>query len=307
MYLGGTDLWALHELAFNVVDNSVNLAKRGRCSQLWVTLLEGRTVVIRDDGPGIPVAIHEAVGRPIAELVFTRATGKFDEERNQFMDTFFGVGLSVVNALSANLQVEIRRDGYVWEQHFKAGVPASDLIKGRAMAPQETAGTTLTFTPDFTIFEPNDFQVAILGERLQDLAFLTPGLTITLRDERTRPTALERTFYAENGLVSCVDYLRGDALAVNRPIRGQSDSQVRLPGENPRSIHVEWVCQYTTVQANLEESFASRFKLHKGRAHMYGLRDALVDFVNRYACDTGALVPGDPKLAHEEIRWGSYR
>ncbi len=306
MYLGhgGTDLWALHTLLYNVVDNAVNLAQRGCCSQLWVTLLEGNTVVVKDDGPGIPVAMHEATGRSIAELVFTKAAGKYVEERNQFVNTLFGTGLPVVNALSANLLVEIKRDGCVWQQQFKVGSPVSDLTKTRAMAPQEERGTTLTFTPDFTIFEPNDFEFAILAERLQDLSFLANGLTITLRDERNPTTPRERSFCAANGLRSYVDYLRGDALAVNRPIEGQRDVEVRLKGANLRTIHIEWVCQYSTALANLEESFASCFKLLKGRAHMYGLRDAFVDFINRYAYDTGALVPGDPKLSHDEIRRG---
>ncbi len=303
LYLGGTDLWALHDLLYHVVDNAVDQAQLGRCSQIRVTLFPGNTVAVKDDGPGIPVAEYEETGRPFAELVFTKAAGRWDAARHKFIQTFLGVGLPTVNALSATLRVEIARDGYVWQQDFQAGYPVSELTKTRAMFAGEATGTTITFTPDFTIFEPNDFRLDMLSERFRDLAFLVSGVAITLRDERL-PTPHENTFQAEDGLASYVDYLRGDYLPAIRPIRGKHRIEVTLKGENPRTIDIEFACQYSTAPADLEVSFASRFRLLQGRPHMFGLRDALVDFFNRYARQNGLLLPGEPRFSHKEIRTG---
>jgi DNA gyrase subunit B len=304
LWLGGADSWALHSLLYIIVDNSVDQSQLGRCSHCKVVLHPGNAVSVEDDGPGIPVSEYGDTGRSIAELIFTKAAGRFNAERQNFTLTLRGAGLPVVNALSTSVLVEIRRDGYLWQQSFEAGQPVTELRKIRALLPTESTGTAVTFRPDFTIFEQNDFQIEILSERFRDLSFLANHLAITLRDERNPAAPEELTFQAEDGLLSCIDYLRGNFLPVSRPIRGEYDIDLSLTYQRPGPYRIEFVCQYTTALANLEESLASRYKLLKGRPPMYGLRDAFVDFINRFARKSGGLVPGDPKFTYEEIRTG---
>jgi len=301
MYLG-TDLWALHRLVDLAVDNVVTLAERGQCSHLWITLQPGQSIVIRDDGPGIPVETYPAADRPIAELIFTKAAGRYDAAHRAFISSLFATGLSTLNALSAHLSVEIKRDGYVWQQHFAAGRALTDLIRVRALAAGEGTGTILTFAPDFTIMKRNRLQFDILADRLQDLSLLTPGLTITLRDERIDP--VERIFHTPGGLFTWLQ--SADALASVAPILGERE--VEIPFErydNPRrSVRIVWGCQYRTTPEPQALSFAHHARLLPGQPHMFGLRDALMDGFNQYAIRSGLLAADAQRLLPQDIRNG---
>src|SRR5579859_550146 len=184
MYIGSTGERGLHHLVYEVVDNSVDEALAGYCDTIKVTLLSDGGVRVEDDGRGIPVDEHPVEHRPALEVVMTtlHAGGKFDQKSYAVSGGLHGVGVSVVNALSAMLEVEVRRDGYVWSQAFERGDPMGTLIRGAAT--QET-GTTTTFWPDDTIFETTEWSFETLSRRLQEMAFLNKNLAISLTDLRS--------------------------------------------------------------------------------------------------------------------------
>ncbi len=186
MYIGSTGVRGLHHLVYEVVDNSVDEALAGFCSRVDVTIHPDSSVTVVDDGRGIPVALHEKEKRPALEVVLTmlHAGGKFgDGGGYKVSGGLHGVGVSVVNALSETLWVEVRRDGHVWTQEYDRGTPRYDLKKGEKTKTKAT-GTTITFLPDAEIFETLDFEFEILEQRLRETAFLTRGLRITITDER---------------------------------------------------------------------------------------------------------------------------
>jgi DNA gyrase subunit B len=300
MYLsGGTDLWAMHYLLDEVINNGVDQAQLGNCTHLRIVLQSENTVTVRDEGPGIPIAIYEDSGRSILELIFTKGYGKFDARTQKFISTLFGVGLPVVNALSALLQVQVARDGFLWQQEYRSGKPQSPLKQVRPLAVGESTGTTITFTPDFTVFEPNVFQFSLVEERCRDLAYLADGLSIILRDERFDPIQ-EMTFYSEKGLLDCIDYLRGSNSPVHQSIQIKHDIEFKQRFERTSIIQIELAAQYVTTALPVEESFASRFKLRRGQSYMYWLQSAFLDFMNKYSYERGLLVKGDSPLTRQE-------
>src|SRR5438128_2311045 len=204
MYIGSTGVRGLHHLVYEVVDNSVDEALAGFCSRVDVTIHPDNSVTVVDDGSGIPVALQEQEGRPALEVVLTvlHAGGKFgDGGGYKVSGGLHGVGVSVVNALSEQLDVEVRRDGYVWTQSYERGAPG-ELKRGEAT--KET-GTTITFLPDADIFETLEFEFPTLEERMRETAFLTRGLHLKLIDERAEGHRAE--FRYEGGIVDFVGYL----------------------------------------------------------------------------------------------------
>ena len=187
MYIGSTGVLGLHHLVYEVVDNSVDEALAGYCDAVTVTIHPDNSVTVVDDGRGIPVAVMEKEGRPAVEVVLTvlHAGGKFGEGGGyKVSGGLHGVGVSVVNALSERLQVEIRRDGHVFTQEYARGVPETELLKGEKLPARAPTGTTVTFLPDADIFETLEFDFLTLEERLRETAFLTRGLKISIVDER---------------------------------------------------------------------------------------------------------------------------
>ncbi|MDW8227071.1 MAG: ATP-binding protein, partial [Anaerolineales bacterium] len=188
MYVGGTDARALHHLIYEVVDNSIDEALAGRCDTIVVTLYDDNYVSVADNGGGIPVGPNKELGISTLQVVMTKigAGGKFDSGAYKVSGGLHGVGVSAVNALSAHLRAEVKRDGYLFCQEYQAGVPLGPVERVRPLEPGETSGTIITFRPDFTVMEPNEFSYQVLAERFRQMAFVTRRVTITLRDLRVK-------------------------------------------------------------------------------------------------------------------------
>ena len=233
MYIGSTGERGLHHLVYEVVDNSVDEALAGHCDAVTVTIHPDNSVTVADDGRGIPVATMAKEQRPAVEVVLTvlHAGGKFgDGGGYKVSGGLHGVGVSVVNALSERLDVEVRRDGFhVFRQSYERGKPQADLVRGE---PTEETGTTITFLPDAEIFESLDFDFKTLEERLRETAFLTRGLRITITDERAEGKPVE--FHYEGGIVDFVSYLNQNKDPIGRKViflRGREHRGRRRGGD----------------------------------------------------------------------------
>jgi DNA gyrase subunit B len=221
MYVGSTDTRGLHHLVYEVVDNAIDEALAGYCDSIGVTIHEDDSVTVSDDGRGIPVDTHAEYDRPAVEVIMTilHAGGKFDNKSYQVSGGLHGVGVSVVNALSERLDVEIKRDGALWRQSFERGEPAGDLERVRDLEDEEDTGTEIRFWPDDDVFEHTNYSYSTLENRLRELAFLNSGVEITLTDERDVETGAagtdaedaaepkQSTFEYEGGIREFVEYL----------------------------------------------------------------------------------------------------
>ena len=293
MYIGSTGVRGLHHLVYEVVDNSVDEALAGHCDQVDVTIHPDNSVTVRDNGRGIPVAMHEKEQRPAVEVVLTvlHAGGKFGDGGYKVSGGLHGVGVSVVNALSERLRVEVRRDGFEWTQEYVRGAPQHDLRKGE---PATDTGTTVTFLPDAEIFEATEYDYATLQQRLRETAFLTRGLRIALTDERGEGQS--DTFHYEGGIEDFVTYLNGMKEPLHdRVIFFEADGE-----EGAVEIAMQW---NGTYQESIF-SFANNINTHEGGAHLSGFRSALTRTLNRYARDKGHLKEKDDILSGEDVREG---
>jgi DNA gyrase subunit B len=299
MYVGGTDARALHHLIYEVVDNAIDEALAGRCDHILVTLHDDNAVSVTDNGVGIPVGINKKENMSTLELVMTRvgAGGKFDNSAYKVSGGLHGVGVSAVNALSAELRAEVFRDGYVWEQIYHAGVRATDVRKVRKLDDGEPTGTRITFVPDFTVMEPNEFSYATLAQRFREMAFVTRRVTITLRDERIKPIPREATFYFEGGLHSFVRYLNRNRKALHDPVYIERDVEITPEGKESFTIGVEIAFQYADTATVTELAFANTINTPDGGTHLTGLRSAITSVINRYARKAGYLKDKDPNFS----------
>ncbi len=294
MYIGSTGERGLHHLVYEVVDNSVDEALAGYCDTINVTLLSDGGVRVQDDGRGIPVDEHPVEHRPALEVVMTtlHAGGKFDQKSYAVSGGLHGVGVSVVNALSMMLEVEVRRDGYVWSQAFERGDPMGPLIRGTAT---EETGTTTTFWPDGDIFETNDWSFETLSRRLQETAFLNKNLAISLRDERgDEPRAVEYVY--EGGISDFVRYIN----ASKEPVH----NSVIDFGEEGDGIAVDIAMQWTAAYTESVHTFANVINTAEGGTHEEGFRAALTAIVNRYAREQKLLREKDDNLTGDDVREG---
>src|SRR5262245_57127832 len=295
MYIGSTGTRGLHHLVYEVVDNSVDEALAGRATQVDVTIHPDNSVTVVDDGAGIPVSVMEKEGRPAVEVVLTvlHAGGKFgDGGGYKVSGGLHGVGVSVVNALSERLHLEIKRDGYVWSQDYERGKPRNDLSKGES---SKEHGTSITFLPDLEIFEEVGFDFETLAERLRETAFLTRGLKIELIDERGETNSV--TFQYEGGIEDFVRHLNSNKDAVHKKVvyfeGGKEEGQVE--------IALQWNSSY---QESIF-SFANNINTHEGGSHLSGFRAALTRTLNAYARNKGLLKEKkDDNLAGEDVREG---
>jgi DNA gyrase subunit B len=297
MYIGSTGVMGLHHLVYEVVDNSVDEALAGFCTKASVTVHPDNSVTVTDDGRGIPVAIMEKEGLPAVQVVLTvlHSGGKFgDGGGYKVSGGLHGVGVSVVNALSEQLHVEIRRDGHVFTQDYVRGAPQSELVKGEKLPAGAATGTTVTFLPDADIFETLDLDFLTLEERLRETAFLTRGLEISIVDERAEGHSA--TFRYEGGIEDFVSYLNENKETVHRKViffSGESE-------EGAAEIAMQWNSSY---QESIH-SFANNINTREGGSHMSGFRSALTRTLNKYARDHGLLKEKEDNLSGEDVREG---
>ncbi|PSP37770.1 DNA topoisomerase (ATP-hydrolyzing) subunit B [Halobacteriales archaeon QH_7_65_31] len=295
MYIGSTDDRGLHHLVYEVVDNSIDEALAGHCDTIEVTLHEDSSVSVSDDGRGIPVDMHSEYDRPALEVIMTvlHAGGKFDNKSYQVSGGLHGVGVSVVNALSQWLDVEVKRDGYVYEHGFDHGEPKGDLRELRPMDEGEETGTTIQFWPDTEIFETTTYDFSTLETRLRELAFLNPGVEIALIDEREDA---ETRFQYEGGIREFVAYLNETRTPLHEEI-------VYLDGTED-DIQVEIALHATDGVQGSIHAFANNINTREGGTHMTGFKTALTRVINEYAASHGMGTDLDGNLTGEDIREG---
>jgi DNA gyrase subunit B len=317
MYIGSTGERGLHHLVQEVVDNSVDEALAGYADNIEVTLLADGGVRVEDNGRGIPVDEHPVEKRPALEVVLTtlHAGGKFDGKSYAVSGGLHGVGVSVVNALSSRLDVEVRRDGYVWTQSYERGAPVAPLDIGEATS--ETGNMT-TFWPDASIFETTEWDFETLSRRLQEMAFLNRGLRISLTDERPRAVAADEadvdagpgaagggapvgkprtvTYQYAGGISDFVRYLNASKEPVHGSVIDFADEQPGMAVE----IAMQWNASYTPSV----HTFANTINTAEGGTHEEGFRAALTTVVNKYARDQKILREKDDNLTGEDVREG---
>src|SRR5215472_10926640 len=313
MYIGSTGERGLHHLVYEVVDNSVDEALAGFASDIQVTLLADGGVRVKDDGRGIPVDEHPVEHRPAVEVVLTtlHAGGKFGGDSYAVSGGLHGVGVSVVNALSGRLEVEVRRDGYVWSQAYERGDTVTELVRGEQTA---ATGTTTTFWADESIFETTDWDFETLSRRLQETAFLNRGLRISLTDERPQKISEDdedadpaaggslvgkaRTVVYEypGGIADFVRYLNAPKEPVHNSVIEFADETEGMSLE----VAMQWNASYTESV----HTFANVINTAEGGTHEEGFRAALTSVVNRYARDQKLLKEKEPNLTGEDVREG---
>jgi DNA gyrase subunit B len=307
MYIGSTGERGLHHLVWEVVDNAVDEAMAGHATTVEVTLLADGGVRVVDDGRGIPVDMHPVEKRPAVELVLTtlHAGGKFDGESYAVSGGLHGVGVSVVNALSKVLEVEIKRDGYVWTQRYENTQPAHPLRRGE---PTDETGTTVTYWADDTIFETVEYNAETVARRLQEMAFLNKGLTIVLRDERVADEdtvedasgevarVKDRTYHYPGGLEDFVKHINHTREPIHKSV-----ISFEAKGEG---VEVEVAMQWNTGYSESVFTFANTINTAEGGTHEEGFRAALTRVVNVYARDKKMLKEKDTNLTGDDIREG---
>jgi len=290
MYIGDTGIRGLHHLIFELVDNSIDEVMAGYCNYILVELKKDGSVVVADNGRGIPVDIHPQAKKPALEVVLTtlHAGGKFSNSIYKISGGLHGVGLSVVNALSSKLEVEVMRDGKIFYQGYEKGKPVMPLtVRGEA----DETGTKIRFYPDSEIFETTKFDYDIVANRLRELAFLNPNVTIELRDERTGKS---NVFKYEGGLLEFIEYLSKGKEILHEPI------YMRREEEN---LIVEIVMQYNSGYDELILSYANNIHTIEGGTHVTGFRTALTRVVNNFARNWG-LWKENESLSGDDVREG---
>ncbi|MEC3995659.1 DNA topoisomerase (ATP-hydrolyzing) subunit B [Actinacidiphila sp. DG2A-62] len=303
MYIGSTGERGLHHLVQEVVDNSVDEAMAGHADTIDVTILPDGGVRVVDNGRGIPVGIVPSEGKPAVEVVLTvlHAGGKFGGGGYAVSGGLHGVGVSVVNALSTRVAVEVRTDGYRWTQDYKLGVPTAPLARNE---PTEETGTSVTFWADPDVFETTDYSFETLTRRFQEMAFLNKGLKISLTDERPdhvdeEGKPLSATYHYEGGIVDFVTYLNSRKGELVHPTVIDIEAE-----DKERLLSVEVAMQWNTQYSEGVYSFANTIHTHEGGTHEEGFRAALTGLVNRYAREKKLLREKDDNLTGEDIREG---
>ena len=298
MYIGSTGLRGLHHLVYEVVDNSVDEALAGFASRVDVTIHPDESVTVKDNGRGIPVGLMEKENRPAVEVVLTvlHAGGKFGEGGGyKVSGGLHGVGVSVVNALSETLKVEIDRDGHTWTQEYDRGAPRYPLVKGDPLPKGAPTGTSITWMPDAEIFESLEHDFQVLEQRLRETAYLTRGLRITLTDERGE-SRKHVEFHFEGGIEDFVSYLNENKEPLGKKV-------IFFEGDSDEGM-VEVAMQWNGTYQESVHSFANNINTHEGGSHLSGFRAALTRTVNAWAKARGELKEKDPNLSGEDVREG---
>lgn len=295
MYIGSTNAKGLHHLVWEIVDNSIDEALAGYCTDITVQIEKDNSITVKDNGRGIPVGIHEKMGRPAVEVIMTvlHAGGKFDGSGYKVSGGLHGVGASVVNALSTTLDVTVYRDGKIHYQQFKRGVPVGDL---EVIGETDVTGTTTHFVPDPEIFtETIEFDYDTLANRVRELAFLTKGVNIIIEDLREGKERRNEYCY-EGGIKSYVEHL-------NRSKEVVHEEPVYIEGEKD-GITVEVALQYNDSYTSNIYSFANNINTYEGGTHEAGFKTGLTRVINDYARKNGVFKDGDANLSGEDVREG---
>ncbi|OCA81215.1 DNA topoisomerase (ATP-hydrolyzing) subunit B [Pradoshia sp. D12] len=294
MYIGSTSSRGLHHLVWEIVDNSIDEALAGYCDEINVFINKDNSITVKDNGRGIPVGIHEKVGRPAVEVIMTtlHAGGKFGGGGYKVSGGLHGVGASVVNALSTELSVQVEREGKIHLQRFERGTPKGEL---EILGESDRTGTTITFKPDGEIFtETLIYEYEILAVRLRELAFLNRGIKITIKDERE--DGKENEYYYEGGIKSYVEHL-------NRTREVLHEEPIYVEGAKD-GISVEVALQYNDSFTSNIYSFANNIHTYEGGAHESGFKTALTRVINDYARKYGIFKENDQNLTGEDVREG---
>jgi DNA gyrase subunit B len=298
MYVGGTDTKALHHLVYEIVDNSIDEALAGRCDRIEVTIHDDSSVTVSDNGIGIPVSEHPTEKVSALQVVMTmlHAGGKFDESAYKVSGGLHGVGAAAVNALSDWMEVTVKRDGGVFQQRYERGIPFGPVEKIKKVPRNDkTTGTTTTYKYDKTIFTDGvDYKYETLLNRFREMAFVTRGVFITLRDERPALNR-EMSFYFEGGLKSFVRYVNRNRKVLHDPIYSQKEVD---------QVEVEVAIQYTDGIATSEFAFANTIHTPDGGTHLTGLRTAITRVINNYARKNNFLKEKDNNFTSDDTREG---
>ncbi|MFO7154286.1 MAG: DNA topoisomerase (ATP-hydrolyzing) subunit B [Caldicoprobacter oshimai] len=306
MYIGSTGQRGLHHLLWEIVDNAIDEAANGFATRISVTIHEDNSVTVEDDGRGIPVDIHPALGIPGVQVVFTHlhAGGKFNNENYRFSGGLHGVGASVVNALSRWLEVEVKRDGKLYRQRFESvyDPQLKKVVAGKPVTPLEVigsatgTGTKVRFLPDDRIFEDVRMNADIVSRRLKELAYLNGGVTIEFYDERIKDAGSRRTFCYNGGIVDFVKYLNEDKNVLHSDV-------IYIEGEK-EGIFVQIAIQYTDSYTESIFSYVNNIPTTEGGTHETGFKSALTKVLNDYARKYNYLKDRDPNLSGEDFREG---
>lgn len=293
MYIGSVDTRGLHHLVYEVVDNSIDEALAGFCKNIDVSINADGSVTVVDDGRGIPVGNHPKYKKSALEVVLTvlHAGGKFDKSNYKVSGGLHGVGVSVVNALSEWMEVEVKRDGKLYYQRYEYGAPTSDVT---VIGDAKGTGTKSTFMPDSKIFETTEFNYGTLITRLRELAFLNKGIKISITDSRNEELEQD-VFEYEGGIISFVEHLNQSRTSLHKaPIYFEREKEGTI---------VEIAMQYTDSYGEYVYSFANNINTHEGGTHLIGFKTALTRVANDYIKKNN-VVKGDEKLTGEDIREG---
>jgi len=292
MYIGSTSTMGLHHLVYEVVDNSIDEALAGYCDNVIVTINIDGSVTVEDNGRGIPVDWHTSENKSAAEVVMTvlHAGGKFDSDSYKVSGGLHGVGVSVVNALSSRLELEIRRNGRVYEQVYEKGVPVSDL---KDVADTINKGTKITFWPDNSIFETVEYSFEILSKRLRELAFLNAGVHILISDDRFEKS---QEFHYEGGISSFVEYLNRAKSAIHPNV-------IFFEGEK-EGVYIEIAFQYNDGYDEKIFTFANNINTHEGGTHLVGFKAALTRTMNSYASSNNLMKNIKATVSGDDLREG---
>jgi DNA gyrase subunit B len=296
MYIGSTGPRGLHHLVYEIVDNSVDEALAGHCDDINVFITKKGWIKVTDNGRGIPVDMHPVEKKPAVEVVLTvlHAGGKFGGGGYAVSGGLHGVGASVVNALSTDLKVQVARDGFLWSQEYKIGVPRAPLVKGKKA---DYTGTTIEFKPDDSIFETVEFEYETLRARFQQMAFLNKGLGITLTDERTDKAD---SYKYTRGLVDYVEFLNA-----SKKIEIVHDEIISLEAEtSKKDMSIEVAMQWTNAYTESVHTYANTINTHEGGTHEEGFRTAITSLLNKYARSNNLLKEKDENLSGDDVREG---
>lgn len=297
MYIGDLGLRGLHHLVYEVVDNSIDEAMAGHCDRIGVTIKKDGSIIVSDNGRGIPVDLHPTEGKLALEVVMTilHAGGKFDKDSYKVSGGLHGVGVSVVNALSSRLEATVQRDGFRYRQVYEKGDPVTEVEKVGKLEKDERSGTTIHFVPDDSIFDTTEFRFETLAERMRELAYLNQGVEVTICDERYQ-TPIREEYLFEGGLSQFVEYLD----EAREPLHEQT---ISVEGESDGTI-IELAMRYNKGYTENVLSFVNNINTHEGGTHISGFRRALTRTLKAYSENNNLLKNVKVDLTGDDFREG---